>query len=74
MKVTFTIDTSNEDEFYQLQLFQRARRFYLALSDLQTQTREWVKHDNRSSIPAEEVRETFIRILGENNLSLDDIL
>lgn len=71
MKVIHEFDSATDA--HEIWLANNATQFWLALCELAKQTREWQKYDPRTDIPATEVRDTFVRIIMEHNLNLDNL-
>lgn len=72
MKITIELDTEKSDHF-EIECHKVAVDMARALEDLKNQIREWFKYDSRGSIPADEIKEAFNKILAENGIFLDKI-
>lgn len=68
----FTFEEESDDS-YEVYLIEKRHNMSIALWDLSQKFREWVKYDERSSIPAEEIKDTFYDILADNDINLDKL-
>lgn len=73
MKVTYEWD-SNKDDVHDKWLVDRSGDMFSILHDIMQQTREWLKHDSRTAIPSDEIREKIIELCYDHNISPDELV
>lgn len=73
MKVIFEFDIDkNRDDVLDLELANNRLKMWKVISDLVQQTREWQKYDQRTEIPAQEIRDFLLNALASEGLRLED--
>lgn len=72
MKVIYEFDTMSDNfDYHEYQVYKQAQDTAKALSEIFDKLRHYEKWDERESIPKDELRETMVEILNENNVSLE---
>ena len=67
MKITFEFDTDSElFDSIELETFYQANYLRICISEILDKCRAWEKYDEREAIPADEIRDTIVRIVNEN--------
>lgn len=73
MKVIFEFNIDkNKDDVLDLELANNRLKMWKVISDLAQQTREWQKYDQRTEIPAQEIRDFLLNALASEGLRLED--
>lgn len=73
MKVIFEFDIDkNRDDVLDLELANNRLKMWKVIADLVQQTREWQKYDQRTEIPAQEIRDFLLNALASEGLRLED--
>lgn len=73
MKVIFEFNIDkNRDDVLDLELANNRLKMWKVISDLVQQTREWQKYDQRTEIPAQEIRDFLLNALASEGLRLED--
>lgn len=73
MKVTYELDTENDDRT-SFERLNKSLEMALALEKFSNRIRNWRKYDERESIPVEEISNEFYETLEEYGLDLDNLL
>lgn len=66
MKVTYDFNLPEEQDDFDI--YNNSMKYYLALWDLQQTFRDWLKYQERESIPLEELINTFDEVLNDNEI------
>jgi hypothetical protein len=66
MKVTYDFNLPEEQDDFDI--YNNSMKYYLALCDLQQIFREWLKYEERESIPVDEIIEKFDEVLNDNEI------
>lgn len=73
MKVIFEFNIDkNRDDVLDLELANNRLKMWKVISELAQQTREWQKYDQRTEIPAQEIRDFLLNALASEGLRLED--
>lgn len=73
MKVIFEFNIDkNKDDVLDLELANNRLKMWKVIADLAQQTREWQKYDQRTEIPAQEIRDFLLNALASEGLRLED--
>lgn len=73
MKVIFEFNIDkNKDDVLDLELANNRLKMWKVISELAQQTREWQKYDQRTEIPAQEIRDFLLNALASEGLRLED--
>lgn len=73
MKVIFEFNIDkNRDDVLDLELANNRLKMWKVIADLAQQTREWQKYDQRTEIPAQEIRNFLLNALASEGLRLED--
>lgn len=73
MKVIFEFNIDkNKDDVLDLELANNRLKMWKVIADLVQQTREWQKYDQRTEIPAQEIRDFLLNALASEGLRLED--
>lgn len=73
MKVIFEFNIDkNKDDVLDLELVNNRLKMWKVISELAQQTREWQKYDQRTEIPAQEIRDFLLNALASEGLRLED--
>lgn len=73
MKVIFEFNIDkNRDDVLDLELANNRLKMWKVIADLVQQTREWQKYDQRTEIPAQEIRDFLLNALASEGLRLED--
>lgn len=73
MKVIFEFNIDkNRDDVLDLELANNRLKMWKVIADLAQQTREWQKYDQRTEIPAQEIRDFLLNALASEGLRLED--
>lgn len=74
MKVTYEFDTCSESfDQQELNRVQNADNLASCVWDIQQQLRSWYKHDERGSIPVDEICDKIDDIIKDNNIDIDKL-
>lgn len=75
MKITYEFDTQSENyDPHELWLMQNSHLMWLALCQMKSQFRDWVKYRENPNISTEEVYEMFLRLASENGVDPDNLV
>lgn len=74
MKITYEFDTDKDNyDMQELTRVQKAFDMAYALWDIDEAIRKWYKYDEREAIPVDEIRETFVDILQNHYIDLEEV-
>lgn len=75
MKITYEFDTMSENfDRYEYRRISKALDMALALYDIDSKIRGWIKYDERDTIPIDEITDMFVGVLDNRMINLDDLL
>lgn len=75
MKITYEFDTMSENfDRYEYRRISKALDMALALYDIDSKIRGWIKYDERDTIPVDEITDMFVGVLDNRMINLDDLL
>lgn len=74
VKVTYEFNTDSDNfDYHEYQMYKQAPDMARALNEIFSKLRNYEKWDERESIPKDELRETMVEALRENNVSLEEM-
>lgn len=73
MKIIYELDTE-KDSMVDIERMSKSLDMALALNKFSYEIRGWVNHDERESIPSEEISDRFYAILEDYGLTLDNLI
>jgi hypothetical protein len=65
MKITFELDSENEDDMYKYKLYNNAINMSIALDKIDNLTRSWYKYSDDPNISTEKVRDEILDIIND---------
>ena len=67
MKITIEFDTTNDNfDHNEMQMYLQAPKMASCLFEIQNKIKGWYKHDERNSIPTEEISDSINEIIFDN--------
>lgn len=74
MKVTYEFNTDSDNfDYHEYQIYKQAPDTARTLSEIFDKLIHYEEWDERESIPKDELKETMVEILNENNVSLEEM-